>query len=285
MLGIFLCVYIIISMTTLRRLQQRRAPPKKSSFGFGSLGFGATGDKDNSMWVLWMVIGVVILFLILGGCYCYRDYFGNILGSGGGKHASRMKELEVLYFFSPNCPWCKKMTAVLEKEGVKGALTMVDVTTEEGKKMANEYGAAKKGIPAFISKKNKTGTVGFRENLDEMLTALEKKPDPAAMAQQQKEQADVPQMNPEEIRQKVSQLGIMLFASPTCGWCNKLKTEMEEAGVLNMIEVIDISQPEGQEMIKQYIKEFRGVPVTYSKNTQKHVVGYKPLSGVIAGLQ
>ena len=48
-------------------------------------------------------------------------------------------------------------------------------------------GAADKGIPAVISKANKTGTVGFKPTIAELVQSLNKKK-PAQPAQPQREQ-------------------------------------------------------------------------------------------------
>ena len=243
---------------------------------FGKRRFGEVQKPAGEDYTIWIIVGVILFVLILGGCYCYSNDiqpFGNVFQKS--PQAEKMKNLDILYFFSPTCPWSKKATELFQKEGVKGSLQMVDVTTEEGKKMAVEYGAASKGIPAFISRKNKTGTVGYRESLQEILDALERKVE---------EESPEEDLSVEQIRQKISDLGIVLFHSPSCGWCTKLKKELEEKNAINLVELVDITNPAGKSKLEQIVQEFQGVPVTYSTKTKKHVTGYRPVSRMIAEL-
>jgi hypothetical protein len=51
-----------------------------------------------------------------------------------------------------------------------------------------------------------------------------------------------------------------------------------------MVEMVDVSTDDGKNIAKELLKEFRGVPALYSKNTGKSVVGYKPLPAIIEAL-
>ena len=257
---------------------------------------GSINSLNNSE--LWIGLGITLLLVLLfiGACYYNKDPecsdgfesvktgfhnltegFRNKLKGGGG-----LKELDIIYFMSPTCPWCQKMNKVLEDSGDIKSVTVVDVTTPQGQEMAKGMGAADKGIPAFISKKNKTGTVGFKQSVKELKDSLNKKGGPSQQTPQEMPQQ--PKMNPNEAVSKVQDLQVVLFASPNCGWCNKLKTELGEAGVIDMVEVIDVSNPDGQQKAKEMLGEFRGVPIMKSKATGKSVTGYKPLPDIIAGL-
>lgn len=250
------------------------------------------GSMDNNT-IIWIGIAVLLIVMLLGSCYYKGDSnsvdtfnniksgFKNIVGDIGklGKSSTgdgNLKELDVVYFMTPSCPWCQKMSKVLSDASSMDSVTVVDVSKAEGQKIAKEMGASDKGIPAFISKKMKTGSVGFKPTVGELVESLNKtQPQP---------QQPAPQLDQGELVNKVQTLNIVLFVSPTCGWCNKIKSEFTEAGVLEMVEMVDVSTPEGQKVAQELIKEFRGVPASYSKATRKSSVGYKPIGDIIKAL-
>ena len=253
--------------------------------------FGKTDnkiDKDNI--ILYTGIATLVLLLLIGTCYCHgnsdnfigniKSGFENILEKFKSGSNSGLKELDIIYFMSPSCPWCQKMNKVLEDSGNTSSLTIIDVTKPEGQEMAKKMGAADKGIPAFISKKNKTGTVGFKSNISELIKSLEK----GGGGQQQQQLPETPKMDPNQAVSAVQDLQLVVFASPSCGWCNKLKTDLSEVGVLEMVEMVDVSTEGGQQIAKELLGEFRGVPATYSRKTNKSSVGYKPLGDIINAL-
>jgi protein-disulfide isomerase len=263
------------------------------------LGFGKSETKIDET-TMWIGISILVFVLFIGGCYCNRDPdssegfvggvksgFGNLVekfgGGGGGVGGSSIKELDVIYFMSPSCPWCQKMNKVLSDSGAMNSLTVVDVTKPEGQEMAKKMGAADKGIPAFISKKNKTGTIGFKQSVSELAKSLEKGGN-GAKPMSKPNAPETPKMDPNQAVSAVQDLQIVVFASPSCGWCNKLKTELSEAGVLEMVELVDVSTEGGQQTAKELLGEFRGVPATYSRKTSKSSVGYKPLGDIINSL-
>ena len=232
--------------------------------------------KDNNL-----VIGVVVILILVfvGTCWCKGDKsdsfsntvisgFKNTFKLGGGVSA---KEYDIVYFMSPTCPWCKKMTKVLVDEGMMSDMHVVDVTEESGKKMAVEMGAADKGVPSFISRKNRTGTVGFKKSGSELLKAL-----------------DVPssQEPPSGGDSIISQLDIIVFVSPSCGWCTKMKDQLTEGGLMDMVELVDITTPEGREIAKKVLPSNNsGVPACYSKSTGKVCNGFKPIVDIIEELK
>jgi len=240
-------------------------------------------DPNTAMW-----IGIAILVVLAFTCTCYyngdggdtfaniKSGFANIIGGVGGPN---LKELDIIYFMSPTCPWCQKMTKVLTDASLLESVTVVDVSQPEGQKLAAEMGASDKGIPAFISKKMKTGTIGYKASVSELVKSLNKTP-----PQGQPVKPPAPKMDPSEAVNKVQELEIILFVSPTCGWCNKIKTEFTEAGVLEMVEMVDVSTEDGKKVAQELLKEFRGVPASYSKKTGKSSVGYKPLPEIVAAL-
>ena len=266
-------------------------PSTSQKFGFTRQVKRRTTSKvstksNNEIW-MWVGIIVVILIIIGIACYCNsnEDFMNSIIDKfksiGGGNN--EVKDLDIMFFMSPTCPWCTKAKKVFTDEGTLGSMKVVDVTTEDGKKLAQQYGSAGKGIPNFISKKLKSGTVGFKPSTKELVESLKKAKqsgvppggDPVAQA---------PKMNPQEASSKVQDLQMILFASPSCGWCNKQKEIFTQAGVLDKIEVVDVSTPEGKSMVAEMIPEFRGVPAHKSRTTGKVAVGFKPLDTLVMEL-
>ena len=219
-------------------------------------------------------IGVILILLIVvilwNTCEPFRNVFKNV-GAGNGE----LRGMEVMFFMSPKCPWCQKMKAVLEKEGTLRDLETVDITTPQGQETAKKYGSLDKGVPSFVSKKLRTGTVGFKESTKELVAALNKAKD---------EPEPKEALPSEEARGKIGDLRVVLFTSPSCGWCKKAKEGLSEAGVLGSVEVVDITTPEGKELVSKEIPEFRGVPVAKSMVTGKIVTGYRPLGELVAEL-
>lgn len=244
--------------------------------------------KDEYVWV-WIIVAVLAMMVFVGICWCNSDNtndgFSNTISSGfkntigkitGGKSNPALKELDIIYFMSPKCPWCLKMSAVIDEEGVMGDITVVDVTKPEGQKLATEMGAASKGIPAFISRKNKTGTVGFKKSVDELIVSLSQKPS----------QSEEPETGPvtDEMIQTINNLQVVVFVSPSCGWCGKMKKELESSGCIDVVELVDVSTPDGQQIAKGLLSEMRGVPACYSRATGKQTSGYKPVVKIIEEL-
>lgn len=240
--------------------------------------------KNDYTWI-WILIIVIVMMLLLGTCWCNgnaNDTFANTISSGFKNTISKLgissgnpaiKELDILYFMSPKCPWCQKMSDLLNKEGVMNDLTVIDVTTESGQKLAKDMGAASKGIPAFISKKNKTGTVGYKKSIDELINSL---------SQKTPEQSTEPATD--DVLQTINNLQIVVFVSPSCGWCGKMKKELSDSGCMDIVELVDVSTPEGQQLAKDLLSEMRGVPACYSRATGKQTSGYKPIIKIIEEL-
>ena len=237
-----------------------------------------SGKSGNElwMWVGFVVVIVLIISLSLWYSNCSGDTFSDKFSNTFRKGNAELKDMDVLFFMSPACGWCQKMKAVMEREKTIGDVKLVDVTKPEGLELAKQYGSIDKGVPSFVSKKLKTGTVGFKETTAELIGSLKKAKDSP--------QPEVPPMNPEEAVNKIVDLQVMLFTSPTCGWCNKAKEALKEAGVSDYVEIIDISTPDGKTLVQQQIPEFRGVPVAKSKVTGKIATGYKAVPQLVAEL-
>lgn len=241
-----------------------------------------TGTGSLLMGVIVFIFIFLIVLLILGTCTeTGRGYVDKFKDKIMPKK-SKLKELDVLMFMLPTCPFCVKTMEVLEKEKELNNLTIIDVSKEEGKKIAEQYGASK--LPSFISRKMGTSAVGSIEHVSDLVKALTsvKTPEPRS--------SDEPQVDADENVDVdiniVNQLQIVLFAREGCSWCLKAKDECERVGVLNSIKIIDITTPEGQQAASELLpKEITGVPAWVSLSTRKVSPGYKPFSQLLKELQ
>jgi glutaredoxin len=258
----------------------------------------STGKRpDGWSWGVGIVVFIIIL-VILFGCWgmCTdsgKSAFSNIknklnIGTGGGQ----LKDLDIVMFMSPTCPWCKKMIAVLDNSGQINNITIVDINKPEGIAMSKQFGADKQPVPSFISRKLKTGTVGFRDSVAKLVDALKL---PQAAPGDNLDTKSSQEPNGEnggnggngQIDVNLTQnLQIVLFAREGCPWCTKAKETCSESGVIDVIQVVDITTPEGQQMAGQMLPPgTSGVPAWVSMVTKKHVVGYKPIDQIIQALQ
>lgn len=244
--------------------------------------------NDYSTWiVIFIFVAVVAVIAIV--CSTSDSGFANITDMFKGTGGGQLKDLQITYFMSPGCPWCQKMTKLLTSEGELGSVTVVDVTKPEGQQLAKKMGAANRGLPAFVSRKNRTGAVGYKKSVAELMKSLSPGNKPA---QPKKEAMTNDKNNPQRgsateggpQRGSVAEGDLVVFVSSGCSWCTKLKKDLQEAGMMDKCEVVDVSTPDGQKMANTLITNFRGVPCVYSRRTKKQSVGYKSVDQIIQAL-
>ena len=265
-------------------------------------GESSTNGKNAGWSGAGIAVGVLVVFLILlllfGTCTeSGKAYFANVKSKIGG--GGNLKDLDIVMFMSPTCPWCKKMIDVIQKAGQLNNITVVDMSKPEGQAMAKQFGADKQPVPSFISRKTKTGTVGYRESVDKLIEALKPgaggPPPGAGGPQGQGPQGGGPQQGGSSAEEGggiqvdvnlVQQLQVILFAREGCGWCSKAKDMLSQSGVMDVIRIVDITTPEGQSMAGELLPPgSTGVPAWVSLATKKAVVGFKPIDVLIQELQ
>ena len=237
-----------------------------------------SAPRNNNTTMMYIFAAILIIIVIFGIVWISGGYGGvvdpftqKVKNKIFGQNQN-LRDLDILFFMSPTCGWCKKMKAVLEKENVLGDLTMVDMSQPQGKELAKSFGADKKGVPNFVSRKLKTGSVGFKESVKILLESLTATTTQSTQAPTQEQGS------------AVQNLDMVMFASPQCSWCNKAKEEIKAQGLGGVVEIVDISDPEGKKMMDSVITDFRGVPIFYSRKTKKSTVGYKPMDKVVVEL-
>jgi len=265
-----------------------RKPEPKPTNGSGS-GSGLTVGVT----VLLVFLFLLMVFGIWGTCTdSGKSTFANIksklpgIGSGGGD----LRELDIIMFMNPTCPWCKKMMGVLDSAGQLKNITVVDTSKPEGAAMAQQFGADKQPVPSFISRRNKVGTVGYRDSVAKLVEALKQPagaPGPGAQLQApgNSEEPGMQPMPGQIDINLIKSLQIVLFSREGCPWCTKAKETCSQAGVMDVIQVVDITTPEGQSMAGQMLPPgTSGVPAWVSMATKKHVVGFKPFDQLVQEL-
>jgi glutaredoxin len=259
--------------------------------------------ESGNGWGVGVAIIIVLLlcfvaFAIWGTCTdSGKSTFANIKSKlpGLGSGSSDLRNLDIVMFMSPTCPWCKKMMGVLDEAGQLKNITVVDISKPEGTAMAQQFGADKQPVPSFISRKNKVGTVGYRDSVSKLIDAL-KMPAAPNMAggmpgQPGPGSSEEPPMMPPGMPGQIDinfikALQIVLFAREGCPWCTKAKESCSQAGVMDVIQVVDITTPEGQTLAGQVLPPgTSGVPAWVSLATKKHVVGFKPFDQLLQELQ
>jgi thioredoxin-related protein len=232
--------------------------------------------SDNNSKLLIGAIFVLLIILIIVG-FVYKDKFSNILF---GPDNAKLKNLDVMFFMSPTCDWCKKMKEVLEKEGTLQNFIMVDINNEEGAKTARMYGV--NGVPTFVSRTNKTGTTGLRGSTSEIIKELENVSQSGPVVESVgSENQQSQDQNPEITPDLVKDLDIIVLVSEGCGWCKKLKEDINILGYGNSLGLMEANSQEAVQVLRDFnVDTSKGVPMIISRRTGKYVIGYKPFSAI-----
>lgn len=254
-----------------------------------------TKDSGNGWGIGIVILVVFLLFIVAFGIWgtCTesgKSTFANIKSKiPGVGDSGDLRSLDIVMFMNPTCPWCKKMLAVIDSAGKLKDITIVDISKPEGTAMAQQFGADKQPVPSFISRKNKVGTIGYRESIAELITALKQPvgalPGKAPSSEEPGQPMPMQPMPGQIDINFIKSLQIVLFAREGCPWCTRAKETCSQAGVMDVISVVDITTPEGQSMAGQVLPPgTSGVPAWTSMKTGKHVVGFKPFDQIVQAL-
>jgi len=254
--------------------------------GTNGSGNGSGNGVGLGLGIFFFVIVLILLFGYWGTCTeSGKATFANIKTGITTKlpslanHGQDLRELDIVMFMNPTCPWCKKMLGVLDSQ-LKN-ITVVDMTKPEGIAMAQQFGADKQPVPSFISRKNKVGTIGYRDSVAKLINDLKMPAQPSEPSS-----SDEPISSPGQIDiNLIKSLQIVLFARDNCPWCMKAKESCAQSGVMDVIQVVDITTPQGQSMASEMLPPgTSGVPAWISVKTGKHVVGFKPIDQIVQAL-
>ena len=239
----------------------------------------------NYTMIIFGVLGVMLIILFMFGCSSEgKVYFEKFTSKF--KKSGNLKDMDVVMFMSPTCPHCVKMIEVIKKSGNMKNITIVDITKPEGQAVAKSFGADKQHVPSFISKKTRTGVVGYRDSINKLIDDLTPKEGQQTENTQPQGQGQGQGQGSSDIVSAVNKLQIALFSKEGCPWCQKAKENLNDAGVSDIIQVFDMNTEEGQQAAQDLLPpNSTGVPAYVSMTTKKHVIGFKPIDQVVDELQ
>jgi glutaredoxin len=229
----------------------------------------STGENN---WSIGVILIIIFIILIIG--FCNTDYFKQNFGNLFSSPKSKIKELDIVMFMNPNCGWCKKTLELFNREGVTDSIQFVDITTEDGMKIAKQVGADSRPVPSFISKKMRTGVVGYRDNINDFIAEFQP---PKEQSSQEVDGGGNSNNGGDNVGGDINirDLNVIIFTREGCGYCTRAKQACEEIGITNDVSIVDITTEEGRNMSNRLLPpDVSGVPVFISQKTGKHVVGF-----------
>ena len=246
--------------------------------------------------VHYVILALILLIIVFVCLYFFNDDFKNFVSSKLEGFSSAIKNnninvqkpavdnLQILYFYSETCPYCIKMSDVLKQEGSLQYMQPVDINTELGQKLMAQYGVSG-GVPAFVSLKTGTMSVGFKPSTNDVVASL-LSTDQQQQGHQQQGQDQGP--SKEEVMAELAKLEVVLFKSKTCGHCKKALADLDqltqEYGQLPVV-VYDINDAEGRQVLEgSGLPNDGRVPMYWSKKNGTHVIGHKPFNQVLISL-
>jgi glutaredoxin len=209
------------------------------------------------------IILVVFILLITYNC---NDNFANIVNGAFGRKKS-IKDLDVIFIMNPECPWCAKQIEVLKADGSINDITIVDISKPGGPEQAKMYGT--KGFPFFVSLKNKTATMGFKEKTDDIIKELT---GPVAPVAQKAQEAGTVQ--------EPAGPTYVLITRETCPWCTKAKENIVQSGA--PFANVDFNSEQAKEILKMFDIKSKSVPIYVNLKNGKNLVGFKPVADVLS---
>jgi glutaredoxin len=240
---------------------------------------------DINKRTMYIIIAVVVVAVALAVMYFKTDYFTDLKNKITG---TSLKSLDVVMFMSPTCGHCQQMLQTLAQENKLNDLMIIDVSKDEGKKIAEQFGAADKPVPSFISRKKHTGTFGSKQSVAQLIKDLTENnvAEPTQQVQQQQVQQPVQNEKASGVSELVSALDIIMFSRDGCGHCVNAKDQLSQNGLMGSITNVDVTTPEGSQMFEKMVPlkpgaSGRAVPSFVSKKTGKIAVGFKSIDSLL----
>lgn len=251
-----------------------------------------TTQTKKSGSYLMAALGFVFIFLItlliLATCTEAGKRYADNFKDKIFPNRQKLKDLDVIMFMSPTCPHCVKTLDILQKEKEINNLTIIDVTQDEGRKIAEQFGADKRPLPSYISRKTHRSAVGSVENVSQLVKAMCPIKNLHGSSGDSSEESSEEQNGENGIIDVdlIQKLDIILFAMEGCGHCVRAKEDCDKAGISKSIKIVNISTPEGQIIASELLpKDTSGFPSWISMSTKKVVTGYKSIPTLLKELQ
>jgi arsenate reductase-like glutaredoxin family protein len=185
-----------------------------------------------------------------------------------------LADLGTIIYASKSCGYCHKLIEFLENHELKSAVKIKYVEEPEGKKEFEILGG--NGVPLLYSTKTKKKFAGFIPDLGIIVKKLgavenwEPNSYAASSLSLPSEKKKHAKYTGSPLAHKVHELDIVLYGSPSCVKCTRLKHKLYAAGVLDLIEHKDIAS---DEKALQDLHNFgvRTLPFIVSRKTGKRI--------------
>jgi len=161
-----------------------------------------------------------------------------------GYTSGDLKDLDIVLFIDKKCPFSKEQL----KQSFIDEVTVKDIKKKENKQMLTNMGGT--ATPYFYSIKTNRNFTGLEKSGQNLYKIVSQKENFINDSQQ-----------------KVKDLDIIIYSSPNCPYCMKLKKMLYDEGMMDYVSFIeDISKMENLEKIQ-------GFPYLMSKKNSKDMTG------------
>jgi glutaredoxin len=214
--------------------------------------------------IILIIFIVVLLSLILA--YNLNENFANdVRNIFTMAPKMKIEDFDILFFMNPTCPHCQDQLNIFKKEQPKG-ITVIDVSTEEGKNQAKAVGIP--GVPFFISRKYNTTTIGFHSTKD-LITDLTPK-----LQSQSNQQSN------QQSQSQSQEPTIAVLTREGCPACNKAKEDISQKNPSGVI-IIESSSPDAKQIISKFNIQSGYVPLYVNLTNGKYNEGFLPIEQVL----
>ena len=171
-----------------------------------------------------------------------------------------LQHLKVLFFYDKHCPHSRQALETYQKELAptpldKVFLAVKDISQFNNEQLLTELGGT--ATPFFYSQTTNRSVTGFVPGLQTLVHGLSGK-------HHTKESFQSP------LHDRVKKLNIVVFVMQGCGYCDKIKSMLAQAGVQSLVVFADARDPK----YRQELMNVRGFPHYKSMTTGKSSTGY-----------
>jgi glutaredoxin len=173
--------------------------------------------------------------------------------------AGHLEHLKVLFFYDKNCPHSRQAMDTYQKELGSTPLDTVFLAVKDISQFNNEQLLTELGgtaTPFFYSQATNRSVTGFVPGLETLVHGLSGK------------HHSTESYHP--LHDRVKKLNIVVFVMQGCGYCDKIKSMLAQAGVQSLVVFADARDPK----YRQELMNVRGFPHYKSMTTGKSSTGY-----------
>ena len=170
-----------------------------------------------------------------------------------------LQHLKVLFFYDKNCTHSRQALETYQKELGSTPLDTVFLSVKDISQFNNEQLLTELGgtaTPFFYSQATNRSVTGFVPGLQTLVQGLSGK------------HHSTESYHP--LHDRVKKLNIVVFVMQGCGYCDKIKSMLAQAGVQSLVVFADARDPK----YRQELMNVRGFPHYKSMTTGKSSTGY-----------